>query len=76
MRRLGDHRFVAARELVLALRPGLNVTKPVRDRPFDRLVIAEFEMQKLHLLDRTPVAAVQSVAADQVQGSRDWLAVP
>ena len=66
MRGLGDRRLVTARKLVLALGSGLDVAKPVRDRPFDRLVIAELEMEELHLLDRAPVAAVQSILANQV----------
>ena len=51
-------RQVAARQLVLALRAGLDPREPVRDRVVDGLVVAELEMQERVVLDRAPVAAV------------------
>ena len=49
MRRAGDHRLIAARQLVLALRAGLDRRQAMLDRPFDRLVIAQLEMEERHL---------------------------
>ena len=46
VRRPGDHRLIAARQLVLALRARLHRRQPVRDRPFDRLVIAQLEVEE------------------------------
>ena len=63
----GDHRLIAARDLVLALGPGLNASEAVIDRPFDRSIIAELEMEEGHLFGATPVAAVERVAANEVQ---------
>ena len=63
MRRIGRHRHVAARELVLALRAGLDPRELVLDRVFDRLIVAQLEMQERVMLDRAPVAAVQRVAS-------------
>src|SRR5947209_997835 len=71
VRGIGRHRPVAARELVLALRTGLDALQSARDAEFDRLVIADFEMQEWVLLDRTPVAAVERVVADKIQRPGD-----
>src|SRR3984893_15634562 len=45
MRRIRGVGQVAARELVLALGAGLDAGEPVSDRIFDRLVVADLEMQ-------------------------------
>ena len=63
VRRIGRHRHVAARELVLALRAGLDPGELVLDREIDGLVIAQLEMQERVMLDRAPVAAVERVAS-------------
>src|SRR5256885_9526735 len=63
----GDYRLVAARNLVLALRAGLNASEAMVDRPFDRLVIAELEMEEWHFLDAAPVTAVKRGRADENQ---------
>ena len=63
VRRIGGGRQVAARDLVLALRAGLDARELVRDRVVDRLVVAELEMQERMVLDRAPVAAEQRVAS-------------
>ena len=63
MRRIGGGRQIAARELVLALGAGLDAGELVRDRVFDRLIVAELEMQERVMLDRAPVAAEQRVAS-------------
>src|SRR5918993_1346734 len=61
--RISQHRAVAARELVLALRAGLDARQPVRDRVLDRLVVAELEMQERMVLDAAPVAAEEGFVA-------------
>ena len=71
MRRIGRHRHVAARQLVLALRAGLDPRELVLDREIDRLIVAQLEMQERVVLDRAPVAAVERVAADEVDRARD-----
>src|SRR5436190_20885226 len=58
---VGGRRPVAAGKLVLALGAGFDARKAVRDRPVDRLVIAELEMQKRLLIDRPPIAAIERV---------------
>ena len=63
MRRIGGDRQIAARELVLALRAGLDALELVRDGELDGLVVAELEMQERMMLDRAPVAAEQRVAS-------------
>ena len=58
--RVGRDRAVAAGELVLALRAGLDPREPMRDRVVDRLVVAELEVQERVVLDAAPVAAVEA----------------
>ena len=54
MRGIGGDRQIAARQLVLALRAGLDALEPVRDGEVDRLVVAELEMQERVVLDARP----------------------
>jgi len=54
-------RQVAARQLVFALRAGLDPFELVLNRVVDGLIVAELEMQKRVVLDRAPVAAVDRV---------------
>src|SRR6185437_13661619 len=61
----------AARELVHALRAGLEPMQPTPQAEVDALVIAKFEMQARRLFERAPVAAVQGVGAGQEQRARD-----
>ena len=68
-------RQVAAGDLVLALGPGLDPRQATCNGEFDGLIIAELEMQEGHLFQRAPLATVQGVAPDQVQGSGDRHAV-
>ena len=75
MGRAGDHRLIAARELVLPLGAGLDRPQPVRQGPFDRLIVAELEVEERHLLGAAPVAAVEGIAADDVQRPGDRPAV-
>ena len=63
MRRIGRHRHIAARELVLALRAGLDAAEPVRDREFDRLIVAELEMQERDGARPRPSGGRYSVSA-------------
>ena len=63
MRRIGGGRHIAAGDLVLALGAGLDAGELVRDRVFDRLIIAELEMQERMVLDGAPVAAEQACAS-------------
>src|ERR1700720_2774545 len=65
VRRIGGAGQVAARELVLALGAGLDAGEPVGDRIFDRLVVADLEMQEGVMLDRAPMAPQQRVRADE-----------
>ena len=62
MRRIGGLRQIAAGDLVLALRAGLDAFRAPRDRKIDGLIIANLEMQERMMLDRAPVAAEQRVA--------------
>ncbi len=62
---------IAARELVLALGAGLDALRAMADGVFDRLIIADLEMQKGPLLDRAPVAAVDGVVAEKIDRAGD-----
>ena len=62
MRGIGGFRQIAARQLVLALRAGLDARELVGNRVVDGLVIAQLEMQERVVLDGAPVAAVDRVA--------------
>src|SRR5689334_12146843 len=75
MRGIGGVRQISARELMLALRTGLDDLQPVLDREIDRLIVADLEMQERMMLDRAPVAAEQGVGADEVDRARDPSAV-
>src|ERR1700722_14668497 len=57
VRRIGDVRQVAAGELMLAPGAGLDAGELAGDGVFDRLVIADLEMQERMVLDRAPMAA-------------------
>src|SRR5665647_638924 len=71
MRGIGGVRQVAARQLVFALRAGFDAAELMGDRKVDRLIIAQLEMQKRMVLDGTPVAAIERVGADEVDGAGD-----
>src|SRR3990170_2200040 len=72
--RVGSLGQVAARELMRALSAGLDAAKAMGNGVLDRLIIAELEVQARVMLDRAPVAPVQAIAADQVQGAGDGAA--
>ena len=63
MGRIGGPWHVAARNLVLALRAGLDVGQLMRDGVVDGLIIAELEVQERMVLDGAPVAAEQACAS-------------
>ena len=69
MYRRRDDRFIAARELVLALGSGLNRREPIANDPFDGAIIAELEMQERPVFDGSPIASVKCVAADEIERS-------
>src|SRR3984957_8292390 len=64
VRRIGEGRPVAPRELVLPLRARLDAAQSSRESEVDRLIVADLEMQKGPVLDRAPVAAVERVVAN------------
>ena len=65
--RPGRHRLVAARQLVPALRPGLDPGKPQPDRGVDRLIVAKLEVQERLVDQRPPVAAIERIRPDEVE---------
>src|ERR1700759_3712181 len=71
MRRVGGVRQISARELVLALRAGLDHLEAARNREFDGLIVADLEMQERMMLDRAPVAPEQRARADEIDRACD-----
>src|SRR5437588_7230655 len=67
MRAVGRHRQIAALQFMRALRAGLDPLQPVIDRELDRAVVAAFEMQKAVLAVGAPVAAVDRLAAENIE---------
>ncbi len=61
VRRPGFHRKIPARQLVLALRAGLDDGELSLNREVDGLMVADFEVQKRMVLDTAPVAAIEPV---------------
>src|SRR5262249_42667688 len=59
MRRVSCGRQIAARDLVLALRAGLDARYFMGDRIVDRLIIAELEVQEWVMPDRAPMTSEQ-----------------
>ena len=68
---IGGLRQIAARQLVLALGAGLDPRELVGDRVFDGLIIAQLEMQERMMLDGAPVAAIDRVAPEEIDGAGD-----
>src|SRR4029453_2788186 len=75
MRAIGLDREIAARELVSALCARFHPREFPRDGEFDRLVVADLEMEEGVVLDAAPVTAVEGVLADEIKRARD-IAVP
>lgn len=67
---MSDSGQIAARELVFALRAGFDAGEAMADRPVDRLIIAEFEVQERVVLGTAPVAPVERFASDEVERAR------
>jgi hypothetical protein len=61
VRRERLNRHQAAEDLVLALGAALENLELLANGEVDRLVIAAFEMQQRHVLERTPIPAVQGL---------------
>src|SRR6266566_6889493 len=68
VRGVGGLRKISARNLVLALRARLDAFQAAPDRKIDGLVVTNLEMQKRVMFDRAPVAAKQSIGADEIDG--------
>src|SRR5712672_2641612 len=71
MRGIRGLRQISARDLVLALRTGLDGFQTAPDRKVDGLIIADLEMQERMMLDRAPVAAEQRIGTDEIDGAGD-----
>ena len=56
---------------MLAPRTGLEGVEAARDRVFDRVVVADVEVEKRALLDRAPVATEEPISAADVERARD-----
>src|ERR1700754_490342 len=67
MTRMRECRQETARELVFALRAGLETLDAVTDGVVDAAVIAEFEMQTGKLDAGAPITAVKRISAAQGQ---------
>ena len=67
----GACRHEPARNLVFALRAGLETLQPVTDTVVDARVIAYFEVQAVIVFITAPVPAVERVIADKADGSGD-----
>ena len=75
MCRVGCARAVAPGNLMSSLGARFDPIQAVRDGEVDRLVVADLEVQEAMILDATPVAAEQSVGADEVECSGDVAAL-
>ena len=71
VRAVGRHRLVAALQLVLPLRAGLDARQAVLDREVDGPVVAGLEVEEIELLPAAPDAAVERVVAQQVERAGD-----
>src|SRR5712692_2459255 len=71
VRAVNRRRQIAALQFVGPLGAGLDPRQAALNRELDRLVIAAFEMQKAVFAVRSPIAAVDRVAAENVEGAGD-----
>ena len=71
VRRMHQHRGVAAGELVLSLRAGLDALEAAPDREIDGLIVADLEMQERVVLVAAPVPAIERDVADEVDRTGD-----
>ena len=56
---------------MLALRAGLDALVAAADREFDRLIVADLEVEKRQRLQRAPIAAVDCVVAQKIDRAGD-----
>ena len=57
------------------LRAGLHEFKPMGEREIDRLIVADFEMQKRMVLDASPIAAVKRIGTNEVECARNAFSI-
>src|SRR5216684_1181152 len=69
MGRIGHDRNIAPRDLVLALRPGFDPGKPMRNRIFDGLIITQLKVEERVMLDGAPMASIERMGADEIDGT-------
>ena len=74
MRAVGRHRQIAALHFVRPLRAGLDPLQAALDRELDRAVIAALEMEERVFAVAAPIAAIDRVAAEDVEGAGDVFA--
>src|SRR5262245_59609974 len=67
VRGIGWHRKIASCQLVFTLRAGLDAGKLAGNRKFDRLIVADFEMQARVVLNRAPVTTIKTITADEIK---------
>ncbi len=67
---MGDHRFEATNQFVLALSPGVETLEALVDRIFHALIETGLKMQPIELRQATPVTPVKTVAPHQTEGHR------
>src|SRR5215208_6018377 len=75
MRGIGCLWKIAAGELVWPLSARFHPFQPTGDGEFYRLVVAGFEVKHGVVLDRSPIAAEQRVAADKIERTGDQLSL-
>ena len=68
-------RKIATGDLVLALGARLDAGQAAFDGELDGLIVAELEVEEANIFQCAPLAAVEGVAADEVQGAGDGRAV-
>ena len=71
---IGRLRQIAALDLMPSLRACFHALQTVLDRPIDGAVVAKLEMQEWPVAAAAPVAAIQRLAASEVQRARHRLA--
>lgn len=71
MRRMGGHRHVTTRQLVLALGARFHPFQPLRQRKIDCLMVTDLEMQEGMILDAAPMATIKRIRAYEVDCPRN-----
>src|SRR4029079_14228340 len=75
MHAVGLNREIAAGELMGALGAGLDPGEAMLNGVVDSLVVADLEMQTGMLLDGAPIAAIERIGANEVEGAGDGAAI-